>query len=202
MQVYFCVTMFLLSEHARQVIVKGETPVVEVENSTSPVTMRKTVDISSPAVREKQSHFRFLTVITLACLGMLLFVCVFSLVQLLKRINSCNLSVSASYKIREKTSSGHTEDDYVRMKPGVTRVTSSAHERSLHQQPHQTSPAGGSMNIPEIDPCYLGPFIAVNAPLDPDYIDLSTPRLSSVYENLRDDFLQESVYHTVEVTSI
>uniref|UniRef100_W5KPW1 CMRF35-like molecule 2 n=1 Tax=Astyanax mexicanus TaxID=7994 RepID=W5KPW1_ASTMX len=183
----------------RQINATGSSPVVEVENSTSPVTVQKTEDGSAPAGGERQSHFRFLSVISMVCVGMLLFVCVFSLIHLLRRINSCSLSVSASYHIREKPNSGLAEDDYVRMKPGVRQVTSPVEEHPSNLHPLHTGAAVNNMNVPEIDPYYLDPIRAASSGPDPDYIDLSAPRLSRVYQNLREESMEESVYHTIDV---
>ncbi|XP_036413438.1 CMRF35-like molecule 5 [Colossoma macropomum] len=196
--------------------------VIVVENSTSAFTIQNTVETSSPTItvdqtvdsrpddRPQQSHFRFLTVITMTCVGMLFFVCLFSMIHVLKRINSCNLSVSASYNLREnqKLDPEHTEDDYVRMKPGVGRVHSPAEEdknppssepRSSLPMP-QTGAVVTSMSSPEIDPYYLEPFPVTNTDLDSEYIDPNAHRLGSVYENLMADSIQEPIYHTLDLT--
>ncbi|KAL6482258.1 hypothetical protein MHYP_G00103380 [Metynnis hypsauchen] len=196
--------------------------VKRVENRTGALTIQNTVEISSPAItvdqtvdsgpdnRPQQSHFRFLAVITTTCVGMLFFVCVFSLVHVLKRINSCNLSVSASYNLREnqKSDPEHTEDDYVRMKPGVGLVHSPAAEdiNSPSSEPHsslptpQTGAAVASMSHPEIDPDYLDLFPVINMDLDSEYIDPNVNRLSHVYENLQADSVQEPIYQTLDLT--
>ncbi|KAL7845238.1 hypothetical protein AOLI_G00234300 [Acnodon oligacanthus] len=198
--------------HGVQITVK------DVENRTSAFAVQNTVEIRSPAItvdqtvdsgpdnRPQQSHFTFLAVITATCVGMLFFVCVFSLVHALKRINSCNLSVSASYNLREnqKSDPEHTEDDYVRMKPGVGRVHSPAgqDENSPSSEPSsnlptpQTGAAVASMSRPEIDPYYLDSCPVINRDLDSEYIDPNAHRLGSVYEN----FIQEPIYQTLDLT--
>ncbi|XP_017542182.2 CMRF35-like molecule 6 isoform X1 [Pygocentrus nattereri] len=200
-----------------QITVKGVK-----KNRTSEFTIQNTVEISSPAItvdqtvdngpdnRPQQSHFRFLAVIIMTCVGMLFFVCVFSLVHVLKRINSCNLSVSASYNLRDnqKSDPEHTEDDYVRMKPGVGRVHSPAAEdkNSPSSEPYsslptpQTGATVANMSRPEIDPYYLDPFPVINTDLVSEYIDPNAHRLGSVYENLKADSIQEPVYQTVDLT--
>ncbi|XP_066518440.1 CMRF35-like molecule 9 [Hoplias malabaricus] len=199
------VRIIVKSNLSTQQAVTGETHVDGVENSTSAFTRQKT---TAPQQKEEESHFRFLAVVTMVCGVMLLFVCVFSLVLILRRNSSAQLSVSAFYHSRGKSNPELTEDDYVRMNPGIIQVSLPENEdrRSASCEGHplfQSHLPGAEVvpTSPDLDPYYLQPYALGSPELHSEYMDPDHLRLSRVYQTLMVESVQEPIYQTLDIDS-
>lgn len=130
---------------------------------------------------EQESYLRFVTVLSLVCVGTLLVVCPFALFKVFKWAANCKLSVSVSYHSR--MTSDHIVDEYLKMSPVVLSNSSVAQREkgSFVEDFHRLTNTQQSHGK------------------DNDYID-SAPAdsLDQIYTEMNPGFAQESIYYSID----
>ncbi|XP_077057506.1 uncharacterized protein LOC143710435 isoform X3 [Siphateles boraxobius] len=130
---------------------------------------------------EQESYLRFVTVLSLVCVGTLLLVCPFALFKVFKWATTCKLSVSVSYHTR--TTSDRIVDEYLKMTPVVLSKSSVAQREngSFVEDFHRLT---NTQQTHSKDANYIDP-----APAD---------SLDQIYTEMNPGFAQESIYYSID----
>ncbi|XP_077057505.1 uncharacterized protein LOC143710435 isoform X2 [Siphateles boraxobius] len=130
---------------------------------------------------DMESYLRFVTVLSLVCVGTLLLVCPFALFKVFKWATTCKLSVSVSYHTR--TTSDRIVDEYLKMTPVVLSKSSVAQREngSFVEDFHRLT---NTQQTHSKDANYIDP-----APAD---------SLDQIYTEMNPGFAQESIYYSID----
>ncbi|XP_051557804.1 uncharacterized protein LOC127443344 [Myxocyprinus asiaticus] len=140
-----------------------------------------------PKKRDQESYIRLVTVLSVVFVCTLVCVCPFVLFKVLKQVNTCKLSVSASYHTRNM--SNQLGDEYVKMSPIVLPNSSTAQSdrASTAKELHRTTDMEAA---PDTDTNYIDVDPVLSGSLDVD----------PLYSEMDVDSVQESVYQSINQT--